>query len=154
MSSFIGDYGCKVDEKGRVLFPAAFKKQIASASPDRFVVKKDLFENCLVLYTLQEWERQNQQIRQKINTFNKEHNAFLRGFYRGTAEVILDSSSRLLIPKRLLDIVGIDKEVILAGQDAKIEIWAKEAYENLAHDEEDFAALAEKIMQGTKSEEA
>ncbi|HCC31429.1 MAG TPA: division/cell wall cluster transcriptional repressor MraZ, partial [Marinilabiliales bacterium] len=50
--------------------------------------------------------------------------------------------------------VGIDKEVILAGQDAKIEIWAKEAYENLAHDEEDFAALAEKIMQGTKSEEA
>ncbi|HAM98658.1 MAG TPA: division/cell wall cluster transcriptional repressor MraZ [Marinilabiliales bacterium] len=153
MTNFVGDHPCKLDGKSRILFPAALKKQMEGDN-DRFVVKKDLFENCLVLYTLQEWERQNQQIRQKINTFNKEHNAFLRGFYRGTAEVILDSSSRLLIPKRLLDIVGIDKEVILAGQDAKIEIWAKEAYENLAHDEEDFAALAEKIMQGTKSEEA
>ncbi|MCK9208395.1 MAG: division/cell wall cluster transcriptional repressor MraZ [Salinivirgaceae bacterium] len=153
MTNFVGDHPCKLDGKSRILFPAALKKQMEGDN-DRFVVKKDLFENCLVLYTLQEWERQNQQIRQKINTFNKEHNTFLRGFYRGTAEVILDSSSRLLIPKRLLDIVGIDKEVILAGQDAKIEIWAKEAYENLAHDEEDFAALAEKIMQGTKSEEA
>ncbi|HAB50923.1 MAG TPA: cell division protein MraZ, partial [Ignavibacteriales bacterium] len=102
MTNFVGDHPCKLDGKSRILFPAALKKQMEGDN-DRFVVKKDLFENCLVLYTLQEWERQNQQIRQKINTFNKEHNAFLRGFYRGTAEVILDSSSRLLIPKRLLD---------------------------------------------------
>ncbi|HDP55334.1 MAG TPA: division/cell wall cluster transcriptional repressor MraZ, partial [Bacteroidetes bacterium] len=52
MTSFIGDYICKVDDKGRMHFPSAFKKQNKSASPDRYVLKKDIFESCLVLYTM------------------------------------------------------------------------------------------------------
>jgi MraZ protein len=78
MTSFIGDYGCKVDEKGRVLFPAAFKKQIASASPDRFVVKKDIFESCLVLFPIEEWERQNTLIRKNTNPYNKDSGGYAR----------------------------------------------------------------------------
>lgn len=146
MTSFIGDYGCKVDEKGRVLFPSAFKKQISSASSDRFVVKKDIFESCLVLFPIEEWDRQNTLIRKNTNPYNKEHNKFLREFYRGTAEVTLDSSGRLLIPKRLLDLVGAERELILAGMDGKIEIWAKDKYEGVRTGEDDFAQLAEKIM--------
>jgi MraZ protein len=147
MANFIGDHPCKLDTKGRISFPAALKKQL-EADVLRFVVKKDLFENCLVLYTMDEWERQNETIRGQINTFNKDHNRFLRGFYRGTAEVELDSSNRLLLPKRLLDLVNIDKDVVLAGQDSKIEIWAKEVYESMEENEMDFAKLAETIMQG------
>jgi len=153
MTNFIGDHSCKVDGKGRILFPAALKKQMAGDDA-RFVVKKDLFENCLVIYTMQEWNRQNGIIRSKINTFNKEHNAFLRGFHRGTAEVELDSSSRLLVPKRLLDLVGIQNDVVLAGQDAKIELWAKQVYEGQSVAEEEFALLAQKIMQGPINDEA
>ena len=147
MATFIGDYVCKLDAKGRVMLPATFKKQLP-ASQDKFVVKKDIFENCLVLYPMDEWERQNDLIRKKINPYNKEHGQFLRGFYRGTAELVLDSNNRILIPKRLLDLAAIDKEVILAGQDGKIEIWAKDAYDNTAGTENDFATLAEKIMGG------
>lgn len=152
MTNFIGDHPCKVDGKGRILFPAALKKQI-SGDGDRFVIKKDLFENCLVIYTLDEWERQINQIKAKTNSFNKEHNKFVRGFYRGTAEVVLDASNRILIPRRLLDIVGIEKEVVLAGQDSKIELWAKNAYDEIEQDDLDFATLAEKIMQGPINEE-
>jgi len=148
MTYFIGDHPCKLDGKGRILFPSALKKQVDGDSY-RFVVKKDLFEKCLVLYTMEEWQRQNELIKGKINPFNKEHNQFSRGFHRGTAEVMLDNSNRLLIPKRLLDEVNIDKEVVLAGQDVKIEIWDKAAYESMAQDEAEFASLAEKIMQGT-----
>ncbi len=147
MANFIGEHTCKLDSKGRVSFPAALKKQLG-ADIVRFVVKKDLFENCLVLYTMPEWEQQNQVIRNHINTFNKEHNHFLRGFYRGTAEVELDSSGRLLLPKRLCDIVGIDKDIVMLGQDSKIEIWANEAYGSINDNEMEFAALAEKIMSG------
>ena len=152
MTNFIGDHPCKVDGKGRILFPASLKKQI-SGDGDRFVIKKDLFENCLVIYTLEEWERQINQIKAKTNSFNKEHNRFVRGFYRGTAEVMLDGSNRILIPRRLLDSAGVSKEVILAGQDSKIELWAKETYEGLLEDDMEFAALAEKIMQGPINEE-
>ena len=152
MTTFIGDYTCKADAKGRITFPSAFKKQVRSASGDRFVVKKDIFEKCLVLYPMEEWERQNEIIRKKLNPYNKEHNKFLRNFYKGTAELALDGNGRLLIPKRLLDQVEISREVIMAGQDGKIEIWAKHLYERIDESEEDFAELAEKIM-GTSSEE-
>ena len=152
MINFIGDYTCKIDSKGRILFPAALKKQLGNII-SQFVVKRDLFENCLVMYTIEEWENQNTIIRSQINIFNKEHNRFLRGFYRGTAEISLDGSSRILIPKRLLVNVGIDKEVILSGQDAKIEIWSKEAYDNIIEDEDIFASLAQQIMQAPKNKE-
>lgn len=148
MTTFIGDYNCKVDEKGRVTFPSALKKQMSSATQGRFVVKKDIFEQCLVLFPIEEWERQNSIIRSKINPYNKEHNKFLRNFYRGSAEIVLDGNNRMLIPKRLLELAEISKEAILAGQDGRIEIWAKRLYDTSEEGSDDFAALAEKIMGG------
>lgn len=146
MTSFIGDYICKVDEKGRMLFPSALKKQNKSASPDRYVAKKDIFENCLVLYTMEEWERQNNLIRRNTNPYNREHSKFLREFYRGTAELVLDSNGRLLIPKRMLDSIEASKELALTGQDSRIEIWAKDIYDAHQTNEDAFAELAEKIL--------
>ncbi|TVR73589.1 MAG: division/cell wall cluster transcriptional repressor MraZ [Marinilabiliales bacterium] len=151
MATFIGDYTCRVDAKGRVIMPSAFKKQMPPAATDRFVVKKDVFEQCLVLFPIDEWDRQNSIIRSKINPYNREHSQFLRGFYKGTAEVILDASNRLLIPRRLLDLVEIEGEAVLAGQDGKIEIWSKDLYAKQAGEAEDFAVLAEKIMGESES---
>jgi len=153
MITFVGDHNCKVDEKGRITFPASLKKQMNAASDGRFVVKKDIFEQCLVLFPIEEWERQNAIIRSKVNPYNKEHNKFLRNFYRGSAELILDSNNRILIPKRLLDLAEISKEAILAGQDGKIEIWSKDLYESVEQENDDFAVLAEKIMGGNLNSE-
>ena len=146
MATFIGDYNCRFDAKGRVILPVAFKKQMPAAAMEKFVVKKDIFEKCLVLYPMDEWDRQNSIIRSRINPYNKEHSRFLRGFYKGTAEVVLDASNRILVPRRLLDLVGIDKEAVLAGQDGKIEIWSSDLYCGQEGEAEDFALLAEKIM--------
>ena len=152
MTTFIGDYACKVDAKGRIVLPSALKKQMTPAAKDKFVVKKDIFENCLVLFPMDEWLRQNKIIRSKINPHNREHSKFLREFYKGTAEIVLDNNNRILVPKRLLDLVDINKEVILAGQDGKIEIWDKDLYERIGETEDDFATLAEKIMGGQANE--
>ena len=149
MPTFIGEYPCKVDAKGRIMLPSTFKKQMPASASTAFVVKKDIFEKCLILYPLDEWQRQNDLIRQKLNPYNKEHNLFLREFNRGVAEIELDSTNRLLISKRLLETAEIKNDVVLAGMDGKIEIWAKELYEQIAPSPEDFAALAEKIMQTT-----
>jgi MraZ protein len=151
MITFIGDYSCRLDEKGRVLLPSAFIRQMVSPSLDsgmqeKFVLKKDIFESCLVLYPMNEWERQNQILRQNTNPYNREHNRFLRGFFKGTAEVSLDASNRLLIPRRLLDEIGADREIVLAGQLGRIEIWTRDAYETIEGGDENFALLAEKIM--------
>lgn len=149
MATFIGDYHCKVDSKGRIMLPSAFKKQMPASANDRFVIKKDIFERCLVMYPMDEWEQQNTIIRSKINPYNKEHNAFLRGFYKGTAELVLDSNNRILIPKRLLESFIEDSEVVLAGQDGRIEIWSVKLYESVADNADEFASLAEKILGAT-----
>ncbi len=150
MTIFIGDYTCKIDAKGRVMLPSAFKKQMPTAAQDKFVVKKDIYEKCLVLYPMDEWERQNQLIQQNINPYNNEHSKFLREYYKDTAEVELDSNNRFLIPSRLLNLANVDKdqEVILAGQLGKIEIWSKELYDKTSDDVGDFGELANKILGG------
>ncbi len=144
--NFIGDFSCKLDDKGRVLLPSAFLKQMAGAMQERFVLKKDIFESCLVLFPMNEWERQNEILRAHTNPYNREHNKFLRGFFKGTAEAALDSSNRILIPKRLLDEIGAKREIVLAGQLGKIEIWPGETYDAIESGDEEFAKLAEKIM--------
>ncbi len=149
MATFIGDYTCKVDVKGRIILPMAFKKQMPADAQDHFVVRKDIFENCLVLYSIEDWNRQLDKIRKRMNTYNREHNMFLRNFFKGTAELSLDNSNRLLVPKRLMDLIGAERDVVLAGQDGRIEIWAESVYDKIDMAAGDFADLAEKLMGGS-----
>jgi MraZ protein len=146
MATFIGDYTCKVDVKGRIILPAAFKKQMPADAQDHFVVRKDIFEKCLVLYAIEDWNRQLEKIRKKINPYNREHNMFLRNFFMGTAELSLDNNNRILVPKRLMDLIGADRDVVLAGQDGRIEIWAADIYDKIDMPPEDFANLTEKLF--------
>ena len=148
MISFIGDYNCKLDSKGRITLPSAFKRQMKDGVQDGFVLKRDVFEKCLILYPMKEWERQNQIIRSKTNPYNKEHASFLRMFYSGTAEVISDANNRILIPKRLMEYAKIDGEVVLAGQFGKIEIWAAGHYEKVSRADDEFTIMAERILGG------
>ena len=112
-------------------------------------MKRDVFENCLIMYPMEEWERQNKIIRARTNPYNKEHARFLRMFFSGTAEVYLDSNNRMLIPKRLLEFAGIGDEVVMAGQSGKIEVWASDKYSTVSAAGDEFAAMAEKILGGT-----
>jgi len=152
MATFIGDYPCKVDVKGRIILPMAFKKQMPQSALDHFVVRKDIFENCLVLYALDDWNRQLEKIRKRINPYNREHNMFLRNFFKGTAELTLDNNNRMLIPKRLFDLIGAERDVVLAGQDGRIEIWAASVYDTIGMAADDFADLAEKLLGGSTNE--
>ncbi len=153
MATFIGDYECKADVKGRIILPAAFKKQMPADAQDHFVVRKDIFENCLVLYSIEDWNVQLARVRKRINPYNREHNMFLRNFFKGTAELTLDNNNRLLIPRRLMEMIGAERDVILAGQDGRIEIWAAGAYNRIEMAADDFANLAEKLMGGNINED-
>ena len=147
MAKFIGCYKAKVDDKGRLIFPAAFKSIMGEGANLRFVVKKSLFAECLEMYAYDEWEKDSEAVRSRLNFFNPEHAAFWREYMRGTADVEPDSKlGRMMIPKEMLDRVGITKEVVFAGNNHLIEIWDKEKYEAKAMKSEDFVALAEKIL--------
>ena len=147
MAKFIGSYKAKVDDKGRLIFPSAFKSSMGEGANLRFVVKKSLFAECLEMYAYDEWERDSEAVRSRLNFFNPEHAAFWREYMRGTADVEPDGKlGRMTIPKALLEKAGIGKDVVFAGNNHLIEIWDKEKYEAREMKSEDFVALAEKIL--------
>ncbi|WP_075602052.1 division/cell wall cluster transcriptional repressor MraZ [Saccharicrinis aurantiacus] len=150
MSTFIGDFVSKIDTKGRVVLPSVFKKAMVALNVERFVVRKDLFEPCLVLMPYSEWELEMEDIRSRINLYNRTENKFYRQYFRGAAEINLDANGRMLIPKRLLEKIECPKELVMVGVDMKIELWSKETYEKDEMSEEDLAKMAETIL-GSKS---
>ena len=148
MVKFIGEYNAKVDDKGRLIFPAAFKSIMPADEDMRFVIRKDTFTDCLEMYTYAEWERQSELVKSKLNiAFNEKHAKFWRAYMNNRTVVEPDAKlGRISIPKKLLELIGVTKEVIFSGNDYKIEIWAKENYEAAAMPQANFVALAKKIL--------
>lgn len=146
MSTFIGDFQAKADIKGRIVLPMAFKLTLESYGDTRLVVKKDLFEPCLTLYPMSEWCRIMDDLRSKINPYDREQARFLREFQRTTAELALDGNGRILIPRRLLQSIAAEKEVTFLGVDKHIELWDSATYNGEAMDSDTLGALAEKIL--------
>lgn len=150
MLNLIGTYECKADTKGRVMVPAPLKKQLASVNPDGFVIKRAVFQPCLELYPMKEWEALMLKM-SGLNRFSRKNNDFIRRFTAGVKTVELDATGRLLIPKDLLAFAGISKELVISSAINIVEIWDKDKYEQAIDDAaNDFADLAEEVM-GDKS---
>lgn len=146
MVTFIGEYSSKIDDKGRLVFPSALKGQMPAGSDMRFVVKKDIFADCLEMYTIEEWERQSSDVKSRLNFFNEDHARFWRAYMRDRDVVEPDAKfGRISISKELLERIGATKEVVFSGNDYKIEIWAKEKYEASRISNEEFIAIAGKL---------
>ena len=146
MLHLVGTYECKADAKGRIMMPVAIKKQLAATASEGFVLKRAVFNTCLELYPMKEWENLMNRVN-SLNRFNKKNNDFIRRFTAGVKTVEMDVSGRLLIPKDLVKYAKIQKEVVLSSTVNILEIWDKSLYEN-AIDEAalDFGALAEEVM--------
>ncbi len=146
MNSIIGTYECKVDAKGRLMIPSALKKQLANSLQDGFVLKRSVFQPCLELYPMAEWNLMMQKIN-KLNRFVKKNNDFIRRFTAGVKMVEVDDLGRLLIPKDLMTFSQISKDIVLSSAVNIVEIWDKDLYEkSIAGDDIDFADLAEDVM--------
>ncbi|MDP2089028.1 MAG: division/cell wall cluster transcriptional repressor MraZ [Flavobacteriaceae bacterium] len=146
MSNLIGTYECKVDSKGRIMLASSLKKQLSATLQGGFVLKRSVFQPCLELYPMKEWDLLMEKINQ-LNRFVKKNNDFIRRFTAGVKIVELDGNDRLLIPKDLCVFAGISKDIVLSSAVNIIEIWDKDKYENAIDDAViDFADLAEEVM--------
>ena len=142
MLNLLGEHKCKIDVKGRLMFPARLRRQLENIIHHGLVINRDIFENCLVLYPKPEWDKVNSEMT-KLSRYNRKHQVFQRKFMKGATLVDLDSSGRLNIPTALLDYAGIDlsksNEIIVSGLGEKVEIWTVEAYQTqVLNDEDDF----------------
>ena len=144
--NLIGTYECKADAKARFMLLAALKKQLLPVIQNGFVLKRAVFQPCLELYPMKEWEGLMQKIN-KLNRFKKKNNDFIRRFTAGVKVVEVDASGRLLMPKDLTVFAGILNELVVSSAVNIIEIWDKGNYEKAIDDAAvDFADLVEEVM--------
>ena len=153
MLNLIGTYHCKADSKGRVMVPADLKKQLATVAPSGFVIKRAVFQPCLELYPMEEWQQLMQKV-SGLNRFNRKNNDFIRRFTAGVRTVEMDTEGRLNIPRDLMDFAGIHKEIVVSSAISIVEIWDATKYEKAIDDAaNDFADLAEEVMGGANDDD-
>ena len=144
MTNFLGEYEVALDAKGRFLVPSGFRKQLPESNGGNFVVNRG-FEKCLVLYTTEVWNP----IANKINKMNDlvpSVRDFKRLFMNGATPMELDSADRLLLSRQLLEYAGIKKDMIIAAQGNKVELWDKDTYyEYLRQNAAKMGALAAEV---------
>ena len=137
--SFSGDHSAKVDSKGRIVLPSSFKKLMEKEGQDKFIARKDFHEECLLLYPVEEWNKLRQSINENTNPFSREDRDLKRKINKNVFEVPIAENGRMLIPKRFLEMTGIDKEVVIAGQYGYVEVWDKDSYEGIDDESPEFS---------------
>lgn len=143
---FTGSIDAKTDEKGRVFVPSAFRKVLQKEGEEGLVLRRDIFENCLVLFPKSVWDAQVDAVRARTSFFDRRGRQGLRLFTADAENITLDSGGRMLIPRRYLEHAGIRSDVRFIGVDDKIEIWSRQAAENLLADTETAGNVLEEMM--------
>ena len=143
---FLGNIEAKTDSKGRVFLPAAFRKELQAAGEERLVLRKDIFQPCLVIYPGSVWNVRLDSLRQRLNRWDAAHQRVFRQFVADAEAAALDSNGRLLLAKRHLAAVGISQDVRFIGMDDTIEVWSGGAVEASFMGQEEFGRTLESLM--------
>lgn len=128
------------------MVPADLKKQLSPVLAEGFVLKRAVFQPCLELYPMDQWNELMQKIG-GLNQFNRKNNDFTRRFTAGVRRIELDATGRLNIPADLMTVAQIKRDLVLTASVGIVEIWDAQKYEQAISDAAlDFADLAEEVM--------
>ena len=145
MENFIGNIDAKVDNKGRVVIPSEFRKILQTVGDSRLILRKDIYENCLVLYAAPVWEEELSTLRSRLKKYGQKSRQVYRKFIQDANVLEMDSIGRILIPKRYLQIAGISADVRFIGVDQTIEIWGPDHTEQPEMDDATFEQFLNQI---------
>ena len=143
---FLGNIEAKTDTKGRAFLPAVFRKVLQASGEENLVLRKDIFQKCLVLYPESVWNERLDMLKNQLRLWKQTHQQMFRQFVSEAEVVNLDGNGRFLISKRLQKVADIQQDIQFIGMDDTIEIWAPQNLELTLKSEEDFGKEFEQIM--------
>jgi len=143
---FYGEYLHSIDRKGRLILPAKFREASKNNFIEKFMVTRGL-DKCLFMFSEEEWRSQESKF--KAISFTKQQSrVFNRMYFSGAVEVLPDRQGRILLPQYLKDFAEIKKEVVIVGVSNRIEIWAKNKWDDFySNARQSFEDIAEKLME-------
>jgi len=143
---FLGNIEAKTDAKGRAFLPSVFRKVLQASGEESLVLRKDIFQQCLVLFPESVWNERVDLLKSQLKQWKPAHQQILRQFVSEAEVVTLDGNGRFLISKRLLRIAGLGQELQFIGVDNTIEIWSPQHLKEALKTEEEFGVDLENIM--------
>ena len=138
---FIGEYQHAIDSKNRMIIPTKFRDELGG----QLIITKGL-DGCLYIYTLSEWKVMEEKLK-KLPLTSKDARAFVRFFFSGANEITIDKQGRALIPQNLCEYAALKKEIVSIGVSNRIEIWAKDKWDEYNDSDINFDEIAEKMME-------
>ena len=147
---FLGNIEAKTDVKGRAFLPAVFRKVLQAQGEEVLVLRRDVFQKCLVLYPESVWNARLDMLKSQLRTWKPVHQQMFRQFVSEAEVVSLDGNGRFLISKRLLKAAEIDQDIQFIGMDDTIEIWSPENLKLTLKSDEEFGNEFESIMNATE----
>ena len=145
---FLGNVEAKTDAKGRAFLPAVFRKVLSASGEENLVLRKDVFQACLVLYPESVWNERLDMLKEQLRPWKPAHQQMFRQFVSEAEVVTLDGNGRFLISKRLQRAAGIGQDLQFIGMDDTIEIWSPQNLQKTLKSDEEFGEEFEKIMSG------
>ena len=143
---FLGNILAKTDAKGRAFLPAVFRKVLQASGEENLVLRKDVFQSCLVLYPESVWNERLDMLKSQLRQWKPVHQQMFRQFVSEAEVVTLDGNGRFLISKRLQRVAGISQDIQFIGMDDTIEIWSPDDLQKTLQTEDEFSKEFEKIM--------
>ena len=149
---FLGNIVAKTDAKGRAFLPAVFRKVLQASGEENLVLRKDVFQKCLVLYPESVWNERLDMLKGQLRQWKPIHQQMFRQFVSEAEVVTLDGNGRFLISKRLQRVAGISQDIQFIGMDDTIELWSPEDLQQTLLSEEEFSKEFENIMNGENNQ--
>jgi MraZ protein len=149
---FLGNIEAKTDVKGRAFLPSVFRKVLQASGEECLVLRRDVFQKCLVLYPESVWNERLDMLKAQLRPWKQAHQQMFRQFVSEAEVVTLDGNGRFLISKRLQKIAEIDQDIQFIGMDNTIEIWSPKNLEQTLKNDEDFGKEFENIMNNDEAQ--
>ena len=143
---FLGNIEAKTDAKGRAFLPSVFRKVLQASGEENLVLRRDVFQPCLVLYPESVWNERLDMLKQQLRQWKPVPRQMFRQFVSEAEVVTLDGNGRFLISKRLQRAAGISQDIQFIGMDDTIEIWSPQDLQQTLRSDEEFGKEFEKIM--------
>ena len=153
MPTFIGKYEVKVDAKGRIFIPSAYRKLLSGEDKERIVARKDADNDCIVFYPEEVWNKKLAELREKLDEWNPEDQMLLLGFTEDAEWLDIDSQGRVLLSNKSRQSIGLaNNEVFFIGMIDRFAVWSKTRYEQVKLSSSDLAVRLKEKMTKTKDE--
>ncbi|MGE0019085.1 MAG: division/cell wall cluster transcriptional repressor MraZ [Draconibacterium sp.] len=145
MIEFAGTYSATLDDKGRIVLPAPFKKELGDLVAESLVIEKNLHRECLDIHPEKFWRKRVEDFKSTLDPFDEDDDALLQFFYQNFIKVTMAPNGRINIPDSYLQYAKLEKGAEFIGMGESIRLLSEsKAAETIMNKADFLAKLKEK----------